>query len=262
MKCEDSSSQDGVLYSQLSHLYERVFDRVLGPRIRWTIRSLNIPPGARVLELGVGTGLSLEAYPETAEVTAIDLSSEMLEQAEKKVRQHGWQHISLRQMDALNLDFPDAAFDYVMAFHVASVVPDPDQFMCEAVRVLKPDGLTVIINHFRSENRLLAPVVDLLNPLTRRIGWRTDLRYADLVEKHPLSVQDRFKTSRPSLFTVVVAEKLSGDSDRRLRGEGSATRSCSIRPWKSIRQACGGNDVRPAKEDPAGRRRSRTGRPA
>ena len=262
MNREDSSSQDGVLYSQLSHFYERVFDRVLGPRIRWTIRSLNIPPGARVLELGVGTGLSLEAYPDTAQVTAIDLSADMLEQAEEKVQQSGWRHITLQQMDALDLDLPDAAFDYVMAFHVASVVPDPDQFMREAVRVLKPDGITVIINHFRSENRLLAPVVDLLNPLTRRIGWRTDLRYTDLVEKHPLNVQDRFKTSRPSLFTVVVAEKVSGDSDRRLRAEGSAKRSCSIRPWRSIRQACGESDDRRAKQDPASRRTSRIGRRA
>jgi phosphatidylethanolamine/phosphatidyl-N-methylethanolamine N-methyltransferase len=260
MSGDDLCSQDSALYSQLSHLYERVFDRVLGPRIRWTIRSLKIPAGAKVLEVGVGTGLSLEAYPELAEVTAIDLSPEMLAQADKKVRQHAWRHITLSQMDALKMDFPDDTFDYVMAFHVASVVPDADQFMREVLRVLKPDGITVIINHFRSENRLLAPMVDLLNPLTRRIGWRTTLRYSELVEKYPLSVQDRFKTSKQSLFTVVVAEKLSGDNDRRLPAEDSATRSCSIRPWKSIRQACVGSDGLSAAEAPEGRRKLRIGR--
>lgn len=262
MNGEDTRSQDSALYGQLSHLYERVFDRVLGPRIRWTIRSLKIPPGAKVLEVGVGTGLSLEAYPEHAEVTAIDLSPEMLVQAEKKIQQYGWNHIGLREMDALNMDLPDSTFDYVMAFHVASVVPDADQFMREVLRVLKPDGTTVIINHFRSENRLLAPVVDLLNPLTQRIGWRTTLRFSELVEKYPLSVQDRFKTSKQSLFTVVVAEKVSGDSDTRSRAGDSATRSCSIRPWKSIRQACAGSDDRPAREGPEDRRRSRIGRRA
>lgn len=252
--------QEGVLYGQWSQFYERVFDRVLGPRIRLTIESLHIPPAARVLEVGVGTGLSLAAYPEDAQITAIDLSPEMLVQASEKVRRHGWSHIMLRQMDALAMDFPDNSFDYVMAFHVASVVPDPAQFMREVLRVLKPDGITVIINHFRSENRLLAPMIDLLDPLTRRIGWSTTLRFSELVDPFPLSVQDRYKTSKKSLFTVVVAEKLTGDNGRRSLAENSARRPCSIRPWKSIRQASGGNGVPPGVGALEGRRKSRIGR--
>lgn len=195
------------LYYALSGLYEGVFAPFFRKRIHKTIKGLKIPPGARVLEVGVGTGLSLEAYPEHAEVLGIDLSSEMLQQAERKVRRRGWTHITLQQMDALDMPLADATFDYVMAFHIVSVVPDHRRLMQEIWRVCKPGGTVAIINHLRSEQPMIAAAVDLLNPLTNRLGWQTRLKYDDLVAAAPLQVVRRYKTSGRSLFTVIIAEK-------------------------------------------------------
>src|SRR6516165_10581410 len=86
---------ESKIYYEFSHLYDRIFTRFFYPRIVSTIRSLKIPAGAKVLEVGVGTGLALPAYPQHADVTGIDLAPEMLEQAQRKVNTEGWRHIHL-----------------------------------------------------------------------------------------------------------------------------------------------------------------------
>ncbi len=206
-------SQQSKLYHQLAGCYESVFSAFFRDRIHATIRALEIPPGARVLEVGVGTGLSMAAYPAHADVTAIDLSHEMLERAQHKIDRAGWRHIRLRQMDALNLAFPDESFDYVLTFHVISVVPDYERMVREMVRVARPDASIVIINHFRSEHRWIASVVDRLDPVTRRLGWRTTLRLNDVVQADSMQVERVYKTSRRSLFTIVRARKPGGCGD-------------------------------------------------
>ena len=205
---------ESKIYYEFSHLYDRIFTRIFYPRIESTIRSLAIPSGARVLEVGVGTGLSLGCYPAQAEVTGIDLAPEMLEQAQEKIARAGWRHIRLQQMDALNLEFPDDTFDLVTAFHVVSVVPDHDRLMREMTRVCRPGGTMVIINHFRSPRPWLAWAVDRIDPVTRKLGWRTTLRFSDLVNGVPLKVERRFKTSPRSLFTVVVAKRDGAVTER------------------------------------------------
>lgn len=193
------------IYSEFSHLYDKIFERVFFPRILRVIDSLRIPRGARVLELGVGTGLSLCAYPPHADVTGIDLAQDMLDQAGEKISEHGWSHITLRQMDALALDFPDDCFDFVMAFHVVSVVPNANRLMDEARRVCRPGGKLVIINHFRSPRRWLRSLVDLVDPVTRHLGWRTTLGLDDLLNDTAVAVEQQYKTNPRSLFTVLVA---------------------------------------------------------
>jgi len=202
-----SHPHESKIYSEFSHFYEWIFKGFFFPRIKSTIESLNIPPGSKVLEVGVGTGLSLTAYPEHAEVMGIDLAPDMLEHAHEKVNRNGWRHISLRQMDALNLEFQDEQFDYVMAFHIVTVVPDYKRLMQEIVRVCKPGGTIVVINHFRSERRWIAPFVDLIDPITRHLGWSTRLRFEDLIDGVPLKVERRFKTAFRSFFTVMIARK-------------------------------------------------------
>jgi phosphatidylethanolamine/phosphatidyl-N-methylethanolamine N-methyltransferase len=207
MALAGAEPHESKIYYEFSHLYDRIFTRFFFPRIVSTLRSLNIPPGATVLEVGVGTGLSLSAYPRHAEVTGIDLAPEMLEQAQGKVSREGWRHVRLCQMDALDLKFSDGEFDYVTAFHVVSVVPDHGGLMREMVRVCKPGGTLVVINHFRSDRRWLAKVVDKLDPITRKLGWRTTLQWPELFAHVPLHIERRFKTSQSSLFTVLIAKK-------------------------------------------------------
>jgi phosphatidylethanolamine/phosphatidyl-N-methylethanolamine N-methyltransferase len=198
---------ESKIYYEFSHLYDRIFTRFFYPRIVSTIRSLRIPAAAKVLEVGVGTGLSLPAYPQHADVTGIDLAPEMLEQAQRKVNTEGWRHIRLLQMDALDLKFEDGQFEYITAFHVVSVVPDHTTLMKEMVRVCKPGGTLVVINHFRSRRAWLATMVDRLDPVTRKLGWRTTLKCSDLFAEVPLRIERQFKTSESSLFTVVIARK-------------------------------------------------------
>jgi phosphatidylethanolamine/phosphatidyl-N-methylethanolamine N-methyltransferase len=201
------------VYHRFAQFYEMLFGPVYTSRIHATIGSLPLFPGAKVLEIGVGTGISLPAYPTSVQVTGIDMSQEMLDQAAVKIKERGWTHVELLQMDALDLKFADEQFDFVLAFHVASVVHDVHRMMSEMLRVCKPNGMLVVINHLRSEKAWMAPLIDKLNPLTRRLGWRTDLRYSDLVDNEQLKVEKHYKTSPTSLFTVVVARKQSVDQD-------------------------------------------------
>lgn len=196
---------ESKIYSEFSHLYEKIFSRFFCKRIATVIRSLAIPPGAKVLEVGVGTGLSMSAYPPHCEVTAIDLAPEMLEQAQQKIIEHGWRHFRLLKMDALNLEFSDNSFDYVTSFHVISVVPDPVRMMQEIHRVCRPGGKIVIINHFRTTKPLLGPLIDALDPITRHLGWSASLRLSQAFAGVPVMIEKRFKTSPFSLFTVVLA---------------------------------------------------------
>jgi phosphatidylethanolamine/phosphatidyl-N-methylethanolamine N-methyltransferase len=165
-----------------------------------------------VLEVGVGTGLSLEAYPSHCQVTGIDLSHEMLERARRKLDPVRHRHIQLQQMDAMNMSFAANAFDYVTAFHVVTVVPDPARLVGEMTRVCRPDGQLVIINHFSSSRRVIRGVVGLVDPLTRKLGWSTRLSVDDVMERTELNLENRYKTSPWSLFTVVEARKFSSPS--------------------------------------------------
>jgi phosphatidylethanolamine/phosphatidyl-N-methylethanolamine N-methyltransferase len=195
------------LYYEFSHLYDLIFRRVFYPRIRMVVRSLDVEPGARVLELGVGTGLSLDAYPSHCHLTGVDLAPDMLERAQDKVDRNGWRHITLEQGDAQKLRFADDSFDYVMAFHVVSVVPDPARLLAEARRVCRPGGLITVINHFRSPRPWLARITTGLDPLTRRLGWTT-LRQVEVFKNGGLHVERQWKTSPRSLFTIVVARNV------------------------------------------------------
>jgi phosphatidylethanolamine/phosphatidyl-N-methylethanolamine N-methyltransferase len=221
MALANAQPHESRLYYEFSHLYDLIFRRVFYPRIAMVIRSLNLEPGARVLELGVGTGLSLDAYPPHCQVTGIDLAPDMLERAQDKVNRNGWRHVTLEQGDALALRFPDDSFDYVMAFHVVSVVPNPQQMMAEAQRVCRPGGTITIINHFRSPTPLLARIAHIIDPITRALGWTT-LRLPEILDQRALHVERRWKTSPRSLFTIVIA--------RNAKAVPSAGRSPAVTP--------------------------------
>jgi len=217
---EGAQAHQSKLYYEFSHLYDRIFTRVFFPRIERVIHSLKIPPGARVLEVGVGTGLSFTAYPSHCQVTGIDLAPEMLEQAQEKIDANGWRHLQVMEMDALNLKFADDSFDYVMAFHVVSVVPNATRLMQEMLRVSKPGATLVIINHFRSRNRLLAALDRLTEPITRRLGWHT-LSQDEVLTNLPLDVVRSYKTSQRSLFTIVIGTARKLASPRTARAAGA-----------------------------------------
>src|ERR1700722_19497828 len=117
------------VYSDLAIIYDSIFGRMFVDSEHSVIESLKLRPNQRVLEVGVGTGISLDGYPPYVHVVGIDPSADMLARAQKKVTENGWKHIELSLGDALNLDYPDNSFDYVTSFHVLTVVPDPYRMM-------------------------------------------------------------------------------------------------------------------------------------
>lgn len=195
------------IYSDLAGMYDHVFTRVFARRIDQVVKGLRIPPSGKVLEVGIGTGLSVDAYPAHADVIGIDLSQEMLDRAAHKMDPARHSHIRLQQGDALNLEFEDESFDFVMAFHVITVVPDPKKMLEEMVRVCRRGGKIVIINHFSSERALIRFVVDRVDPITRHLGWSTRLRLRDVLDSGVLVLDKRYKTKPWSLFTIVEARK-------------------------------------------------------
>lgn len=197
-------AHESKLYSDFAPFYDKVFGKIFYSRLRRVIEALNIPRGARVLEVGAGTGTSFPAYPRHCEVIGIDVAPDMLARAQEKIRENRWIHLKVLEMNALSIDFPDSSFDYVMAFHVVTVIPDPIRMIQEAKRVCRPGGRIVIVNHFTSNFPLLGFLTETLDPLTRRLGWRTNLRLKPFIEATDLKIEAVYKLSKLSLYTVLV----------------------------------------------------------
>ncbi len=163
------------VYEVLARVYDDCFDWALGPGRRLAVSRLSVQAGQRVLEVGVGTGLSLPYYPNDCHVTGIDISDAMLHQARERAELLEGTEIDLRLMDARELSYPDATFDHVLAPYVISVVPQPEKVMAEIRRVCKLGGTVMVVNRFRSSNRFLGSLEALLSAASQWIGFRLDL---------------------------------------------------------------------------------------
>jgi len=193
------------IYAYYSRVYDFIFKRWFFPRQRHAIQSLKIGPGQRILDVGVGTGFSLPLYPRHTHVIGVDLSSKMLWEAQKKVLHERLRHVALMEMDASHLAFPDNTFDVVIAAFVISVVPDPLQVLAEIKRVSKPEGQIVIINHFQSQNRVMAQLEKWVSPLCTKIGWRSDLALEYLVQHADLHIDRKYSLNKLDLWKVIYA---------------------------------------------------------
>lgn len=182
--------QVGRAYRVFAPAYDAFFGAILEPGRRAAIRGMALQPGARVLEVGIGTGLSLAAYPGHVQIFGVDLSPEMLDRTRRRVIRRQLSHVAeLKVMDARALDYPDAHFDLVVAMYVVSVTPDPEQVVREMLRVCRPGGQLVIVNHFRTESRFVLGMERLLRPLHRLVSFRADLDREQFVQRTGLNVQ-------------------------------------------------------------------------
>ena len=162
-------------YRRYARFYDFVFGAVFQPGRKAIVERMDCRPGERVLEVGVGTGLSLHLYPKNVLITGIDISRDMLAQAQaRKVRGQMDNIVQLSVMDAENMEFEDNSFDKVVAMYVASVVPNPERLVDEMCRVCKPNGRIVFVNYFHSQNPLLGAIESLLAPLSAQLGFRPD----------------------------------------------------------------------------------------
>ena len=175
-------------YRRHSWFYDAFFGALLQSSRQQVIHRMGCRPGDRVLEVGVGTGISLPLYPEGVEVVGIDLSDEMLEKAQPRARATG---AGLAVMDAERMAFADGSFDKVVAMYVASVVPDPARLVAEMRRVCRsPEGL-FFVNHFESPSPVVAAGERLFAPLAGVLGFRPDFSFDGFVRAARLHVVER-----------------------------------------------------------------------
>jgi len=195
------------VYEKISTFYDFTFGPTLHPGRVDAIRRMGIKSGDRVLEVGVGTGINAALYPRDCSVTGIDLSRSMLEKARQRIAHKGVQNVTLMEMDATNLKFPDGHFDVVYAPYVISVVPDPVAVAREMMRVARPGGRVVILNHFRSRNKVGAWLEYLIAPAAKYIGFKSDLDLPAFLTQAALRPKSIEKVNVPRIWTLITCIK-------------------------------------------------------
>jgi phosphatidylethanolamine/phosphatidyl-N-methylethanolamine N-methyltransferase len=182
-------------YGRWAPVYDLVFGPVFARGRRAAIDAAE-RVGGRVLEVGVGTGISLPAYARTTRLTGVDISEPMLVKARERVSALGLRNVEhLAVMDAERLDFPDNSFDVVVAQYVVSSVPNPEAALTEFARVLKPGGEIVLTSRIGAEAGLRGTIEKWLTPVVNRLGWRTEFpwgRYLNwAAASHGIAVIER-----------------------------------------------------------------------
>jgi len=191
MKTEIQNTEDvRKRYNRIAPVYDLMEGLVERSRYsRWRQMLWSKLEGTNILEVGVGTGKNFPYYPEGIEITAIDFSEKMLHRAEKKARDLGIR-VHIEQMDVQNLDFEDNVFDTVVGSFIFCSVPDPIKGLQEVGRVCKPGGKVVLLEHVLSANRVLAGLMNLVNPVVARImGPNINRRTVENVGKSGLKVE-------------------------------------------------------------------------
>ena len=179
-----------TIYRRYADSYDFVFGAVFEPGRRAAVTLVNNRPYQRILEVGVGTGLSLPHYRRDARVVGIDVSPEMLAKTREKVARLGLRHVeSIDKADAERLAFADDSFDAVVALYVASVVGDPARFGAELRRVCKADGHIVVVNHFSTARGPMRVIEKALAPLACHIGFHADFPLDDFLSTSGLRVR-------------------------------------------------------------------------
>lgn len=167
------------------------------------VEAINRRQGS-VLEVGVGTGMSLSKYGDHLKVTGIDLSPEMLAKARKRVVREKLTHVGdILEMDAGEMAFEDDSFDTVVAMYVMTVVPDPDQVMAELERVCKPGGEVIIVNHFSQDFGVRGKLEKVIAPFAELLGWRPEFPISRVMTQDNLILKEEITMPPLGLFTML-----------------------------------------------------------
>jgi phosphatidylethanolamine/phosphatidyl-N-methylethanolamine N-methyltransferase len=194
-------------YRRWAPVYDHTFGRVAAEGRKHSVEIINQGKG-RVLEVGVGTGLSLPTYGRHLEIVGIDLSPEMLEKARERVAAEGLDNVAeLQEMDASDLKFPDASFDTVVAMYVMTVVPDPEKVMRELSRVCRPAGEVIIVNHFSAEEGMRGWVERRMAPFADMLGWRPVFDVERVLVCPELALMEKRGLRPWGLFTMMRFRK-------------------------------------------------------
>ena len=213
-------------YRRWAPIYDLTFGKIAEAGRKNAVQIINRRRG-RVLEVGVGTGLSLPCYGSHLTITGIDLSPEMLAKAEDKVDRHNLANVAgLHEMDAGALAFPDESFDTVVAMYVMTVVPEPERVMLELERVCATGGEVILVNHFSEDEGVRGFLERKLAPFADLIGWRPVFDIDQVLVCEDLRLAER-RSLRPfGLFTMLrfVKEPGFGHVPQRMLGAKSEVR--------------------------------------
>jgi len=194
-------------YARWAPVYDIVFGKVFERGRKASIEAAE-RVGGRILEVGVGTGISLQSYNRKNRLVGIDISAPMLRRAQDRVIEHRLTNVeALAVMDAKHLAVPDASFDAVVAQYVITAVPDPEATLDEFVRVLKPGGEIILVNHLGAESGFRWAFEQGFSPIARRLGWSPEfpwdrlVRWAErdgvrLIERRPMPPMGHFSLIR------------------------------------------------------------------
>lgn len=209
-------SRQGVerAYDRWAPVYDLVFGKVFGKGRRAAILASN-RIGGRLLEVGVGTGISLPQYASSIGVFGIDISEAMLRKAERRVKRLRLTNVEkLAVMDAEHLEFPDDSFDVVMAQYVVTAVPNPEACLDEFARVLKPGGELILLSRVSADGGFRHVIEKGLMPIVRPLGFRTEFawsRYAQWAaadRSPPMELVERRAIPPLGHFSLIRFRKL------------------------------------------------------
>ena len=209
-------------YARWAPVYDFVFGAVFDAGRKATIAAAEraLPAsGGRILDVGIGTGISLTDYSPKNRICGVDYSEPMLRKAHERVAEHKLAHVeALAVMDAQHLGFPDAFFDAVVAQYVITTVPDPEAALDEFARVTKAGGEIILVNHLGAEAGPRRLFEQSFAPVARRLGWRPEFRWQRLArwaERHG-GVRLLERRAMPPLghFSLIRFERLAGANGR------------------------------------------------
>jgi phosphatidylethanolamine/phosphatidyl-N-methylethanolamine N-methyltransferase len=169
-------------YARWAPVYDLVFGAVFAAGRKASIAAAE-RIGGRILDVGIGTGISLVDYSPGSRIVGVDYSEPMLRKAHERIGEHRLAHVeALAVMDAQRLAFADGCFDAVVAQYVITTVPDPEAALDEFVRVIRPGGEIILVNHLGAERGLRRALEHGFAPLARRLGWRPEFRWERLAK--------------------------------------------------------------------------------
>jgi phosphatidylethanolamine/phosphatidyl-N-methylethanolamine N-methyltransferase len=199
-------------YARWAPVYDLVFGKVFDRGRKESIKAAE-RIGGRILDVGIGTGISLLDYSPKNRIVGVDYSEPMLRKAQERVRAHKLAHVeALAVMDAQYLGFRDGFFDVVVAQYVITTVPDPERTLDEFARVTRPGGEIILVNHLGAEEGFRRTFEQAFAPLARRLGWRPEFgweRIARWAERHGgVRVVERRPMPPLGQFSLIRFERL------------------------------------------------------
>ena len=189
-------------YSRWAPIYDWVFGRVFDAGRKLAVAIINQRQG-NLLEVGVGTGITLPRYAPHLRVTGIDLSPDMLAMARRRVAERRIATVeALIEMDATRLAFADGTFETVAVMYTITVVPHPDPVMAEVERVTAPGGEAIFVSHFASESGWRKAIEEVLTPFTKKLGWRPDFPIERILGRPGFELIEKKRLGLFGIFTV------------------------------------------------------------